>query len=112
EHSDPTPQFHPTGLSGGCAKPIFDHAHEKSAKRQGECGLWLRPWSSIDTTKISRPPHVTSGDFPPTRSSRRECEPPPSRRPGVFRGTESSNPLPSTRESATNLAKHGNISRC
>jgi hypothetical protein len=36
----------PTGLSGGCAKPIFDHAHEKSAKRQGERGLMLRPLSS------------------------------------------------------------------
>ena len=31
----------PTGLSGGCAKPIFDHAHEKSAKRQGERDLML-----------------------------------------------------------------------
>jgi hypothetical protein len=28
----------PTGLSGGCAKPIFDHAREKSANRQGERG--------------------------------------------------------------------------
>jgi hypothetical protein len=36
----------PTGLSGGCAKPIFDHGHEKSAKRQGERGLMLRLWSS------------------------------------------------------------------
>ena len=36
----------PTGLSGGCAKPIFDHGHVKSAKRQGERGLMLRLWSS------------------------------------------------------------------
>ena len=28
----------PTRLSGGFAKPIVDHAHEKSAKRQGERG--------------------------------------------------------------------------
>ena len=34
------------GLAGGCAKPIFDHAHEKSAKRQGDRGLMLRPLSS------------------------------------------------------------------
>ena len=31
----------PTGLSGGCAKPIFDHAREKSANRQSEGGLML-----------------------------------------------------------------------
>src|SRR5260370_9277133 len=36
----------PAGLSGGCAKPIFDHAHERSAKRQGERGLILCPLSS------------------------------------------------------------------
>jgi hypothetical protein len=35
---NPTPQFKSYGLSRGCAKPIFDHAHEKSAKRQGEWG--------------------------------------------------------------------------
>src|SRR5260370_10972445 len=36
----------PTGLSGGSAKPILDIAHEKSAKRQEERDLMLRPWSS------------------------------------------------------------------
>jgi hypothetical protein len=36
----------PTGLSGGSAKPIFDHAHDMSAERQGEHGLVLRRWSS------------------------------------------------------------------
>src|SRR5204863_6313419 len=33
-------------VSGGCAKPIFDHAHERSAKRQGKRGLILCPLSS------------------------------------------------------------------
>ena len=42
EHSIQRHSSSPTGLSGGCAKPIFDHAHEKSAKRQGDRGLMLR----------------------------------------------------------------------
>ena len=46
EHSIQRHSSSPTGLSGGCAKPIFDHAHEKSAKRQGDRGLMLRPLSS------------------------------------------------------------------
>jgi hypothetical protein len=46
EHSIQRHSSSPTGLSGGCAKPIFDHAHEKSAKRQGDRGLMLRPSSS------------------------------------------------------------------
>ena len=41
EHSIQRHSSSPTGLSGGCAKPIFDHAHEKSAKRQGERDLML-----------------------------------------------------------------------
>src|ERR1700720_3029363 len=36
EHSIQRHSSSPTDLSGGYAKPIFDHAHEKSAKRQGE----------------------------------------------------------------------------
>ena len=47
-----------------------------------------------DTTKVSRPPHVASADFPPTRKSRREHEPAPARTPGVFRGAESRILLP------------------
>src|SRR5580704_18894230 len=46
EHSIQRHSSSPTGLSGGCAKPIFDHAHERSAKRQGERGLILCPLSS------------------------------------------------------------------
>ena len=46
-----------------------------------------------DTTN-SRPPHVASADFPPTRKSRREHEPAPARTPGVFRGAESRILLP------------------
>jgi len=60
EHSIQRHSSSPTGLSGGCAKPIFDHAHERSAKRQGEQGLILCPlmcWagscSSSRTTRIS-----------------------------------------------------------
>src|SRR5580700_5667130 len=46
EHSIQRHSSSPTGLSGGYAKPIFDHAHERSAKRQGEPGLILCPLSS------------------------------------------------------------------
>src|SRR5438270_2522397 len=46
EHSIQRHSLSPTGVSGGCAKPIFDHAHERSAKRQGEGGLILCPLSS------------------------------------------------------------------
>jgi hypothetical protein len=46
EHSFQRHSSSPTGLSGGCAKPIFDHAHERSAKRQGERGLILCPLSN------------------------------------------------------------------
>ena len=46
EHSIQRHSSSPTGLSGGCAKPIFDHAHERSAKRQSERGLILCPLSS------------------------------------------------------------------
>jgi hypothetical protein len=46
EHSIQRHSSSPIGLSGGCAKPIFDHAHERSAKRQGERGLILCPLSS------------------------------------------------------------------
>src|SRR5260370_32305804 len=46
EHSIQRHSSSPTGLSGGCAKPIVDHAYERSAKRQAERGLMLRPLSS------------------------------------------------------------------
>ena len=46
EHSIQRHSSSPTRLSGGCAKPIFDHAHERSAKRQGKRGLILCPLSS------------------------------------------------------------------
>src|SRR5437588_10004904 len=66
----------PTGLSGGCAKPIFDHAHEKSAKRQGEepyqaVSGWLKRSTSAPAQRFWR----AWGD-----------------------GTNGSNPLPSSRE--------------
>src|SRR5580692_3137273 len=46
EHSIQRHSSSPTGLSGACAKPIFDHAHTRSAKRQGERGLIVCPLSS------------------------------------------------------------------
>ena len=48
----------PTGLSRGCAKPIVDHAREKSAKRQGE-----QRTSSRTLPAISRPWSPDAGDF-------------------------------------------------
>jgi hypothetical protein len=57
EHSIQRHSSSPTGLSGGCAKPIFDHAHKKSAKRQGERRLMLRPWSA---TCHRRPSHAST----------------------------------------------------
>jgi hypothetical protein len=66
----------PTGLSGGCAKPIVDHAREKSAKRQGEqrtssriLPAISRPWSplasgscgSLATRDVNLPDKKTRG---------------------------------------------------
>jgi hypothetical protein len=71
EHSDPTPQFKSYGLSGGCAKPIFDHAHEKSAKRQGEWGLMLQtPW--VEVKLASHSPLEEAGFERSSRSARAE----------------------------------------
>jgi hypothetical protein len=99
EHSIQRHSSSPTGLSGGCAKPIFDHAHERSAKRQGERGLILCPLSSnlpyrsrrvelrlqqrrkteepasnsrsrVTRPRSSRPLNSPLSDFPVTRNSR------------------------------------------
>ena len=98
EHSIQRHSSSPTRLSGGCAKPIFDHAHERSAKRQGKRGLILCPLSSNlpcrarrvelrlqqrrkteeagfelsvprDMTKVLKTPEVASARFPVTRNS-------------------------------------------
>ena len=54
----------------------------------------------VNTTKVSRPPHVASAWFPATRNTPREPEAIPAMEPGAFRGTNSSNPASSAESSS------------
>jgi hypothetical protein len=63
-----------------------------------------------DTTKVSRGSHFGAACFPANGKAGREREPTPTKTPGVFRGTDGSNPASSNGESLQTLGPSREIS--